>query len=308
MQQTVSIVIPVFQNKGTLIPTYETIKNEFANHLTDYDYQFVFVNDGSTDGSFEELLDLKKLDPNKIKVINLSRNFGQIAALNAGMKNVDGNFVIGISADQQDPPEIVTKMVKETISGAEVVLAIRKERNDSFFRNLTARIHVWLIRKSTKNYPIGGFDCYLMSELALNEYNKYVDTVRSLQIDILNLGFKTHKIYYERKKREIGETQYNFRKRLRVSLDQVFATSIWPLQFVSILGFLFTSIGFIYGLSIIYAYFFKGTPFQGYAPIVLLQLLIGGIIMIMLGVIGEYQWRIFYEVKKRPQFIIEKIY
>jgi len=303
----ISIILPVYHNEGSLLPSYHTLKHEI-DKLEEFDYEFVFVNDGSKDGSLAELFQVKKLDQSKVTIVNFSRNFGQFAALNAGLHHATGDYMIGISADQQDPPEIIPKMIEKVKLGADIVLAVREVRNDSFIKNLTAKAHVWLIRKSTKNYPVGGFDGWLLSRKAVEGYKKYEDIIRTNQIDILNLGFKTEKIYYKRSQREFGESQYNFRKRLKISLNQILATSSWPLKMVSFIGFLTTIIGFTYGLRIIWIYFTAGTPFIGYAPIILLQLIIGGIIMMMLGVIGEYQWRIYYETKKRPLYIIDEVF
>jgi len=303
----ISMILPVYHNEGSLLPSYHSIIHEIEK-LEIYDYEFIFINDGSKDGSLDELFEVKKLDPQKVTIINFSRNFGQFAALNAGLNHAKGDYMIGISADQQDPPENIPLMMEKVENGADIVIAVRKARNDSFIKNITAKVHVWLIRLSTKNYPKGGFDGWLLNRKAVEGYKKYEDIIRSNQIDILNLGFRTEKIYYERKEREFGESQYNFRKRLKISINQILATSSWPLKMVSVIGFLTTIIGFLYGLRIIWAYFTKGTPFVGYAPIILLQLLIGGIIMMMLGVIGEYQWRIYYEAKKRPLFIIDEVF
>jgi len=303
----ISVLIPVFRNYGSIIPSYKTILAKLKEYDSEIQYQFVFVDDGSDDNSYEELVGLKKLDPRNVIVIKLSRNFGQFSALNAGVAKVSGDLVVSISADQQDPPSIVLEMYKKVLEGYDVVLAQRTARNDSLIKNLTAKLHVKLIRISTPSYPSGGFDCWSMSRKAINAYLKFSDTIRTNQIDILNIGFKRTTIQYERRKREIGISQYNFKKRMRVSLNQILATSSWPLRMVSIIGFLMTFLGFGFGARVFYSYFAKGTPFQGYTPIILLQLIIGGIIMIMLGVIGEYQWRIYFEAKRRPLYLIDEI-
>lgn len=301
-----TVLIPVFRNEGSLVSSYSNISNAIKTNYPDLYFDFVFVDDGSDDNSFQELTSLKKENKN-LTIIKFSRNFGQFSAINAGLNFVKGDAVGVISADEQDPPEIIPKMIKEINKGNEIVLARRIARNDSFFKNLTARFHVSLIRMSTPTYPEGGFDCWCLSKKALQSYKKYSDIIRTNQIDILNLGYKKSIVDYERKKREVGVSQYNFSKRLKVSLNQILATSYWPLRLVSLLGFITTTAGFIFGSRVFYAYFTKGTPFQGYTPIILLQLLIGGIIMLMLGVIGEYQWRIYFETKKRPLFIIDEV-
>lgn len=303
----ITVIVPVYNNAGTLIPTYDTIREKVIERFPTYDLNFIFINDGSKDSSWQELLKLKESHPNRVKLINFSRNFGQFAALNAGLHHSLGDYTIGISADQQDPPEIVAEMVEKSVAGADIVLAVRQSRKDSFFKNITAAAHVALIRRSSPDYPKGGFDGWLLNRKAVNAYKQFGDRIRSNQIDILDLGFKVDHIRFDRRKREVGKSQYNFKKRLNVSINQILATSAWPLRMVSYMGFITTIIGFLYGLRVIMIYFTKGTPFVGYAPIILLQLFIGGIIMLMLGIIGEYQWRIYYESKNRPIYIIEEI-
>ena len=305
---SISIIVPVYQNEGSLIPTYKTICAAFSESNNEVsDIEFIFVDDGSTDNSLNELIQLNHTYDN-VRIIKLSKNFGQFSALNAGLHYSKGNYVLSISADQQDPPSILINMIGQLLAGHDIALARRQSRKDSFIKNITAAAHLKLIRMSTPNYPVGGFDCWGLSRKAVDAYKKYNDIIRTNQVDILQLGYKTAIVEYDRLERKIGRSQYNFKKRLKVSLNQILTTSSWPLRMTSFIGIMMTIIAFIYGARVLYAYFYKGMPFVGYTPIILLQLLIGGLIMGMLGVIGEYQWRIYFEAKKRPLYFIDEIY
>lgn len=304
----ISVVIPVYRNEGSLELSYNTILHEIKQNLPEYNYEFIFVDDGSDDGSLAELIKIHNKDK-KVTIIKFSRNFGQFSALNAGMQHASGDATVCISADLQDPADLIPKMARKIEEGNQIVLAIREARNDNFIKNLTASLHIKLIRISNPSYPMGGFDYWMMGKKALNAYQQLNDIVRSNQVDILSLGFKIAHLPYERKKREIGKSQYNFSKRLRTALNQLLSTSYWPLRMASSFGIVVTSIGFIYAFRIIFNYFlYDMSPFKGWAPIMIIQLILGGIIILMLGIIGEYLWRIYLETKKRPLFIVDEIY
>ena len=304
--KVISIVIAVYKNEGELNNTYQSIKNTILESLPAYDYEFIFTDDGSDDNSFNELMEIRSKDK-KVKVQRFSKNFGQFAAINAGMHKAQGDLIVNIAADLQDPPEMIVKMVKEIENGAEIVIANRQSRNDTFLQNITSRVHWKLMRISNPNFPKGGFDFWMFNKKALEAYKMFNDRVRSNQVDVLSIGFKTLIIPYERRKREIGKSQYNFKKRIIIAINQVLNISYWPLRLASAFGFLFTISGFLYALRIAYSYFVHDKyPFEGWAPLMIMQLVIGGIIIIMLGIIGEYLWRIFYETKQRPLYFIKE--
>ena len=158
------------------------------------------------------------------------------------------------------------------------------------------------------NVPPGGFDFTLLSRNAMDAVNSIKERNKFYQYDILWVGFNVKFIPYKKLTRTIGKSQYNFVKRFGNFTTAFINVSYLPLRLMSILGFSFSIAGFIYALNIVHAYYFKATPFQGWAPIMILLLIIGGLIMLMLGVLGEYVWRIFDEVKKRPNYIVQDEY
>jgi dolichol-phosphate mannosyltransferase len=304
MPKLISIVVPVFRNEGSLILTHQKLVNLFESKLINYGYEIIFVNDGSDDGSWNELLQLKKHDE-KVKLIDFSRNFGQVAAIVAGCRKSKGDMVIMMSADLQDPVELILQMVDSCEKSNDIVICTRVQRNDELMSKITSAIFYKLMKWANPNIPKGGFDFVLMSRKAVDQFNLIDERNRFLQGDIMWLGFSVVFIPYERLRRETGKSQWSFSKKLKYFVDGMINTSYLPLRMMSILGFVFAALGFLYALVVFYERLINNVPFKGYAVIVILLLSIGGTIMIMLGIVGAYLWRIFDESKKRNFFIIK---
>lgn len=305
-KKLISVCFAVYNNEGALTILYNKIVKELKSNFPQYDFELLFVNDGSKDNSLAELMELKKLTNDvKVKIITFSRNFGQMAAILAGWHNAKGDAVINMAADLQDTPEQCVSMIKEWEKGSDVVISYRKGHKSSFINKLTSRIAYKLL---LPNIPPGGFDFVLLGRKAMDAVNSIKERNSFYQYDILWVGFNVKFLPYEKLERTIGKSQYNFIKRFGNFMVAFVNVSYLPLRLMTFLGFFFAAVGFIYSLSIVYAYYFKQTPFPGWAPIMILLLIIGGLIMLMLGVLGEYIWRIFDEVKKRPNYVIDKIF
>jgi len=305
MKKRISIVVSVFRNEGSLIPTYNKVFNTLEQIKDNYDYEFVFVNDGSDDGSIDELKQLAGQD-SKVKVVSFSRNFGQVAACLAGHKIAQGDAMVYISADLQDPPELILNMIKRWEEGNEIVICHRINREDNLTSVLASKFFYYLMKIVNDKMPLGGFDYWLLDRMANDEFVKIDERNRFIQSDILWLGFNVAFIPYTRMKRTIGKSQWTFLKKLKYFIDGIINTSYLPIRFMSLLGLLTSVSGFIYSLLIIYLRLVHKTPFNGYAPIMISILIIGGLIMLMLGIIGEYLWRIFDEVRSRSIYIIKE--
>lgn len=303
----ISFVIPVYRNERAVTLTYNKIKGALASDLTAYDYEFVFVDDGSDDGSLAELLQLRALDP-RVRIISFTRNFGQMAAILAGLKGATGDLVLHLSADLQDPVELIPRMVRDYEGGSELVIGHRAERADKWSSRLTSRLFYSIVRLSFPQMPAGGFDYVLMARRVVDSFNQFEVRNRFFQGDLLWMGYKTTFIPYARAKRTIGRSQYTFAKRLKNSLDAILDSSYLPIRFISVAGAITAFLGFLYALNIAYTYFRHGTPFTGWAPIMILLLIIGGVLMLMLGIIGEYVWRIYDEVKRKPNYVVRETY
>jgi glycosyltransferase involved in cell wall biosynthesis len=299
----IAIVIAVYQNEGAISKTYNKLKTLFLERLIEHEFEIVFVDDGSKDGSLKEILSLKELD-SRIKVISFTRNFGQMAAMLAGFKEATGDAVINISADLQDPVKLIPQMLEKWQDGAETVICYRTDRSDSILSKLFSRLAYGILRISLPQIPPGGFDFVLMDRKVMDAFNSFDVRHRFFQGDLLWTGYRTSFIPYVRLKRTIGKSQYNFGKKMKNFLDAVLDVSYLPIRFISLMGLITSSLGLVYSITILFSWLNGKTPFAGWAPIMITILLVGGLIMLMLGVIGEYVWRINEEVRKRPNYVI----
>jgi glycosyltransferase involved in cell wall biosynthesis len=304
---TLSFVIPVYRNQRAVTLTYQKLRAMVEKDLPKYGREFVFVDDGSDDNSLPELLQLKASDPT-VRIVSFTRNFGQMAAIQAGLKTATGDLVLHLSADLQDPVELIPQMVREFEAGNELVVAYRQGREDKMTSRISSRIFYGIVRMSFPQIPPGGFDYVLMGRRVVDSFNSLEVRNRFFQGDLLWLGYQTTFIPYTRAKREIGKSQYNFAKRLKNSLDAILDSSYLPIRFISLIGVLTAVLGFAYALNIIYYRIVHGSPFPGWAPIMVVLLVIGGLLMVMMGIIGEYVWRIFDEVRRKPNYVVRDIY
>lgn len=305
LKKKISIVVAVYQNEGSLSQTHTQISALFSGTLQDHELEIIFVNDGSTDGSLEELRGIHVLD-SRVKVISFTRNFGQMAAMLAGFAEASGNAIVNISADLQDPIDLIPEMVKLWHGGSEVVVCYRTNRSDPLPAKALSWIGYSIIRVGVPEIPRGGFDYVLMDRVALDQFNAMDTRHRFFQGDLLWPGYRTSFIPYERLKRTVGRSQYNFAKKLKNFTDAVLDSSYLPIRLMSLAGVLTSLLGLLYALSIVVAWFLGSTPFEGWAPIMMVILTMGGILMFMIGIIGEYVWRINEEVRRRPNYIIRE--
>lgn len=297
-----SFVIPVYRNEGSIFPTYDKLI-ELVIQLQ-FQYEIIFVNDGSDDLSLNELISLHKKD-NNVKVISFSRNFGQVAAVIAGLREVTGDAVVNLSADLQEPIELIHEMIAKWKEGNQIVIGHRIDREDGFIANKASNIFYKLMQYVNPKMPKGGFDFMLFDKKALDVLNQIDERNRFFQGDVLWLGFNTAFIPYTRLKRTIGKSQWSLSKKLKYFIDGLLNTSYVPIRLMSFLGICFSFFGFLYALVIVYNRFIHNTPFTGWAPLMIIILIIGGLIMLMLGIIGEYVWRTYDETRKRPIYIIK---
>ncbi len=301
----VSVVVAVYQNEGSIGATHDRIAAVFERDVPQHELEFVLVDDGSKDGSWNEILRLQTLDP-RVKAITFTRNFGQMAAMLAGFREATGDAVINISADLQDPAELIPQMVERWEGGSELVICFRANRSDPLFARWTSRVAYSVLRMALPQIPRGGFDVVLMDRVVMDTFNAIDVRHRFFQGDLLWGGYRTSFIPYERQRRTIGRSQYNFGKRLKNFIDAVLDASYLPIRFISLLGFLTASFGFFWALTVVISWLAGDTPFSGWAPLMVAVLVVGGLIMLMLGVIGEYVWRINEEVRKRPNYLVRE--
>lgn len=304
----VSIIIPVYYNEGSIALTIQSIKECVINNNKNLSFEIICIDDGSKDGSLNELLNTKKENDSLVSIIKLSRNFGQVPAMLAGYKASRGKCVINVSADMQDPLVLMNQMIEIYFNEKiEIIIATRTDRDESIYRKKTSQFFYSIIQKlSFKNMPIGGFDYALLGRKVVDVINNNKDANPFWQGMILWTGFSIKFIPYTRNKREIGTSKWTFNKKIKYLIDGVMAYSYFPLRAMSMMGFFVFLTGFSYAIYIAYAYMKGEIPIQGWSPLMIIILVTTGLIMLMLGVIGEYLWRVLEQVRGRQGSIIDE--
>lgn len=300
-----SIVVPVYYNSDTLELLYEDMKAKILHKLEEY--EIVFVDDGSGDNSWEIMNKLREQDEN-IKCVKLSRNFGEHAALLAGLSACSGDCAVTKQADLQEDSTLILEMYESWKRGNKVVLAVRKERKENKVKVFFANMYYAIIRKLVnKNMPSGGCDCYLVDRKVIEVLERLDEKNSSLTLQVMWVGFKTDMIYFVRQDREIGESRWTLSKKVKLVMDSVMSFSYFPLRFMSGLGIVFDLLAVVLLVSVLIEKFTKGTPIEGWASLMCVLLLASGMIMLMLGVLGEYIWRTLDAARTRPPYIVDEV-
>ncbi len=301
----VSVVIPVYHNADTLEPLLERLRS-VAEGLEPDELEFVFVDDGSADESFAVLEAAAAQDP-RVRVLRLSRNFGSNAAILAGLAHAGGDAVVVIAADLQDPPEVIPELVEAWRDGAEVVLAARRKRDDPLLTRVFASLFNRLFRRLVfRDFPRAGFDFLLLSRrvarviVQMGERNSYIFG------QAMWVGYRRRVIEYDRAPRPSGESAWTFAKKVKYFIDAFTAFSYLPIRAVTVVGFLFAFLGFVYA-AVVIALRLSGaiTGAPGFASLAVLVLVTAGIQLLVTGMIGEYLWRVLEESRRRPTFLVE---
>ncbi len=303
----ISIVTPAYRCSESLKELHRRLVLELEK-ITDK-FEIIMVNDGSPDNDWEIICEIAAIDK-RVKGINLSRNFGHQIAVTAGMDMAEGDVIVIMDADLQDPPEVVAEMVEKYKEGYHVVYAVRKERkNETFFKKTTAKLFYRLLRKmSDVKIPVDTGDFRLISKDVNNVLKKMKENNRYIRGLVSWAGFPQIGIEYVREGRYAGSTQYTLRKLMKFSIDGLTSFSTKPLEMATFMGFTMSTIAFIYAVYVLVARVLFGADIPaGWATLTILVLLVGGIQMIMLGVVGEYIGRIYDEAKGRPLYIIKEV-
>jgi dolichol-phosphate mannosyltransferase len=288
-----------------MLPELVSRLNKAASAISDR-FEIILVDDGSPDQSWTTITALVEQYP-FIKGIKLTRNFGQHAAIAAGLKQSNGDWVVVIDSDLQDPPETIPALYEEAKKGFSVVLAKRQTRNDSLYRRLASKLFYRLLSWLSgipADHTIANFGIYsrqVINEItAMNEYHRF------FPIMVHWTGFNKTAINYEHAARSQGFSGYNFRKLTRLGLSIILSYSDKPLRYIVKLGFVISLATFLYGIVVLIQYFTGAITVLGYTSLILSIWFLGGLILFTLGMVGLYTGRTFEEVKKRPQFIVEK--
>jgi polyisoprenyl-phosphate glycosyltransferase len=302
----ISVVVPCYNEQEVLLHCHARLV-EVLESSVGSDYELVYVNDGSSDGTEEVLRYLHESFP-RTRAIMLSRNFGHQAAVSAGLSVATGQCVVIIDADLQDPPEVIREMLDKWREGYEVVYGVRESREgESNFKIRSAQAFYRLInRLSDVDIPLDTGDFRLLDRRAVQSLLAMPERHRLLRGMASWIGFRQKGVRYARAARFAGTTKYPFRKMLNLALDGIFSFSTVPLRFVTILGVItaaLASAGILYSLAV---RIFTPHWVAGWATLILAVLFIGGVEMFCFGILGEYIGRIYTEIKQRPLFIIRE--
>ncbi len=304
-----TIILPVYFNEGSLLPAYEKLKAEILALQPRLRGGLLYVDDGSGDRSFEILQQIHAKGEIPVSIVKLSRNFGQVMAIRAGISQCTSPIAIVISADGQEPADLIPQMLAEHVDQKnEVVICTRADREENAYRIWTSRLFYATMRKLCfKDMPTGGFDCFLLGPAALDAFRQEQELQPFLQGQILRLGFSRSFISYTRLKREFGSSRWSLGKKVAYFFDGLMNYSFFPIRAVSYLGIALAMLGLAYAGVVLLAKLLVGNPIKGWAPLMIVVLVLGGAQMLTLGVFGEYLWRILVQVQRRNPFLIEQV-
>lgn len=307
-EKTLSILVPVFFNAGSLPRLFEELfKLEAQLKERALRLELIFIDDGSKDESLTRLLEFKSRRE-ATRVVKLTRNFGAVHCSKTGFKFVTGDAFMILAADLQDPPSLIMEMVDRWLAGSKFVICERVTRDDPVISKLYSKIYYRMLRLLVmRDYPEGGYDMALMDKAFLPHL---MNSSKSVFIPLLAywLGYQPDVIYYHRPARKHGKSGWTFAKKFKAFLDVILGFSITPIRAMSAVGALVALGSFVYGGAVVLNGLLHRIPVEGFATTVALITFLLGLILLMLGIIGEYIWRIFEETNQRPETVIEEVW
>lgn len=305
-KKLVTILVPAYNEEDVLNMLYERV-SKIMNSLTNYNFEILFVNDGSSDKTLDILKTLREKD-NRICYLNLSRNFGKEIAMIAGLDYSKGDAVIIIDADLQDPPELIPEMISYWEQGYDDVYAKRKSRKgETWLKKFTSKMYYKTLQSVTKiQIQKDTGDFRLLDRRCVEALKQFRESQRYTKGLFSWIGYNKKEILYDRDPRAAGKTKWNYKKLVDLSIDGITSFTTVPLRWSAIIGILISIIGFIYMIAIILKTIIQGVDVPGYASTMVVILFIGGIQLIFLGIIGEYLGRAFYETKNRPIYFVDR--
>lgn len=305
MKRTVSLIVPCYNEEPALPFFYEAV-SQVTDRLPDYEFSFIFVNDGSKDGTLQILRELAKKDK-RVQYLSFSRNFGKEAAMYAGFCNATGDYVAVMDADMQDPPSLLPEMIEILEKEEYDSVATRRVTRDgeppirSFFARMFYRV---INRISEADIVDGARDFRLMKRemveaiVSMCEYNRFSKGIFGW------IGFRTKWLPFKNVERVAGETKWNFWKLFKYSIDGIVNFSQAPLSFASMTGLLFTVVAFLMVIFVFVRKLIFGDPVAGWASTICIVLFIGGVQLLCMGIMGQYLAKTYLEVKRRPHYIV----
>jgi len=301
-----SIIIPVYYNAASLPELYNRLsvleETLAARHLS---VELIFVDDGSRDNSFEGLLAIKAQRP-ATRLVRLTRNFGEIAAIGVGFTHATGDCVTVLAADLQDPPEQIMPMVEAWEKGDKLVFSYRRSRQDPFITKLLASCYYAMLNLLVaKNFPKGGVDMVLLDKTLLHYVQSPIASV-NYALYLFMLGFEATLLPYDRQARRHGRSRWTLLKKIRLFIDTLTGMSLTPLRVISAIGLGGSLLGLLYGLEWMLHAAINDIDVPSYIIVVTLVSFLSSVMVTMLAIIGEYLWRVLALVNGRPGTVVEK--
>lgn len=304
----VSIVIPCYFNEGNIPVTTQKLVDIESRYDEDAQFEYILVDDGSKDSTWEKILAFKKAYPHKVVAVKLTRNFGTHNSALAGLHYATGDFVGFLAADLQDPPELIPQMYNHWKNGFKLVLANRVDRDDSFKTKLISNIFHSLIRRIALPWaPTGGFDLWFFDKSIKDQVVELSEKNTHISYLFIWLGYEYVNIPYRRLKREIGESQWKFSKQVKSTIDTILAFSYMPVRLISAFGIVLGFFALLYSGVVLISAMRKDVSVEGWSSLMMVLLTVAAFQMIALGVIGEYLWRILDNSRKRPSFVVDQV-
>jgi dolichol-phosphate mannosyltransferase len=311
MKKLLSIVTNTYFAEKFIISSLERIR-KVANEIRetyDLDVEIIIVDDGSKDRTIEILT--KAYEAKKdFTLLVLTKNFGAVNSYRAGIEEAKGDAVVHLASDMQEPPEVIPQMIKAWQDGFKFVYCFRKTRKDPLVSKIFSKIYygIFIRFSQIKDFPKTGFDMVLMERQVVNTFLSYKEKHYTPQQLIWSFGFKSFGIPINREERLHGKSGWSFSKKITLAIDTMISMSYLPIRTISVIGFITSILSILYGIYIAYGAIFGNIKVEGWASIVCIISFLLGIVMLMLGIMGEYLWRIFAELKNRPSFIIDKTF
>ena len=307
MKEKLSIVVPCYDEEKVIDIFYQNLKKVIEQFSNKYDYEIVFVDDGSKDGTFAKMKEIRKSDDNT-KIISFSRNFGKEAGIYAGLSNSTGDLVVVMDSDLQHPPEIILEMLKYIEEGYDTVATRRKNRKgEPAFKNFCANMFYKLINKFMETKLEEGVQDFRMmkrnvvdSILSLNEYNRFSKGIFNW------VGFNSKYIEVENVKRAAGKTKWSFNALWNYAIEGITSFTTAPLKLSMFLGLLVFAVSIIFAISIVIQTLVMGKDVPGYASTIVSVLFMGGVQLLCIGILSEYISKMYMEIKDRPKYIVKE--
>lgn len=305
-KKLLSIVVPVYNEQEVIDETYKRLTAVFKEYFMDIEY--IFINDGSRDNTYTKLSEIASKNSG-VRVINFARNFGHQIAITAGMDYAKGDAIVIIDADLQDPPEVILDMVKKWQEGYEVVYGKRlKREGETFFKKFTAKMFYRFLDSMTDvKLPVDVGDFRLIDRKVCDAMKMLPERSRYVRGLVSWVGFKQSSVEYKRDKRFAGETKYPLKKMIKLAGDGIFSFSYKPLKLATFAGMFVSALSFLYLVIVLIQKFVKNDVASGWASSMAVSLFFNGVMLIVIGIMGEYVGRIYEEVKARPLYIVGEL-